>query len=129
MPGDGHDSDQMPTISEDLSTSEALAVILGELRRQRGTIAEQSSTIELLAREVDRLRLRIRYPELEELSKADAASVLGVSRRTIENYARRWREGDRSGLQHHYRKGRGGKEFYTTQAYVEAFKRANRLLD
>ena len=129
MRADGYDSDPVPTIGEDLSATEALAIVLGELRRQRTTLAEQSSTIEQLAREVDRLRLRVRNPELEELSKVEAASALGVSPRTIENYARRWREGDRSGLQHHYRRGRGGREFYTTRAHIETFKRQNKLLD
>ena len=99
----------LPDFGE-LTATEALAEVVRELRGElRGVRREISG----LASEVDRLRLRIRQPHLEELNKRQAAEALGVSTRTIEVYARRWREGDRLGLEHHYRRGRGGRVFYT----------------
>ena len=112
-----------------LSTTEALGLVLKELHQVKELLHEQTASSDRLAAEVDRLRLRIKDPLREELSKAESARALGVSARTVQDYARRFREGDPSGLQGYYRKGQGGKEWFTTRANIESFKRANKLID
>ena len=128
--GEGHID--LPDLGE-LSATEALAVVAGEMRREMSklcaVVGQQSSTITQLAREVDRLRLRVRQPHLEELNKRQAAEALGVSTKSIEVYARRYREGVRPGLEHFYRPWSGGRRLYTTREAVEAFKRQNKILD
>ena len=115
----------LPDFGE-LTATEALAEVVRELRGElRGVRREISG----LASEVDRLRLRIRQPHLEELNKRQAAEALGVSTKSIEVYARRYREGVRPGLEHFYRPWSGGRRLYTTREAVEAFKRQNKILD
>lgn len=125
MPADRPHSDlsklmDSSAIDPTLSATEALAVVLQELRGLRGTLTEQSERMSEMTAEIDRLRIRIKDPLREWLSKQEAADELGVSKRSIENYSADGR------LKFFYVGGQSGRSWRTTRADLEAFKRESR---
>ena len=113
-----------------MTTAEAVSVIDGKIDRLIRVFETHISCLEARvdaqAAEIARLRLKITQPHLEELSKKEAAADLGCSERSIQTYSSRWARGDRTGLQHGYRAGRSGREWYTTRAWLGDFQRHRR---
>lgn len=105
---------------EELSMTEAVAILLGEMRGLKDAIGEQSERISEMTAEIDRLRIRIKDPLREWLSKQQAADELSVSKRSIETYSADGR------LRFFYVGGDRGRRWRTTRADLEAFKRDSR---
>jgi VIT1/CCC1 family predicted Fe2+/Mn2+ transporter len=114
-------------MSNDLPATEALSVVIGELRsvRQQMTALEAAATA--LAREVDRLRTRIHDPATEELTLEEAADLLGISARTLRGKAQAHEQGDAAGVRGFKRRGRSGGEWAFLRSDLEAYKRRRRV--
>ena len=100
-------------MNSELSTTEALAVVVGELRTIRQEIAGLATENTRLAGEVARLKEAVRRPERVLLYKQDLARRLSKSTRSI---LRLWDEGKLDFK-------REGRRRYSTLAQLEAYLR------
>ena len=112
MPTAEHIGDGLP----ELSATEAVAIFVGELRSLKDVIAEQSERISEMTKEIDRLRIRIKDPLREWLTKKEVAEDLKCSVRTVENKSRQDRN---PRLKNFYNDG----FWCITRADLEAYKR------
>ena len=103
-----------------LTAQDALAVVVQEIRGLKVVVVELQEANLKMAAEIDRLRIRIKDPLREWLSKQEAANELSVSKRSIENYSADGR------LRFFYVGGDRGRRWRTTRADLEAFKRDSR---
>ena len=100
-------------MKSELSATEALAVVVGELRTIRQEIAGLAIENTRLAGEVARLKEAVRRPERVLLYKEDLARRLNKSERSIR---RLWNEGKLDFK-------REGRRRYSTLAQLDAYLR------
>ena len=86
-----------------MTAIEALGVVDAKMDRIIRLMVSMREELETQAKTIDRLTLKVNNPDDEVFDKKEAAGVLGVGVRSVENYSKDYVEsGGRLGLEHYH---------------------------